>query len=53
MQDQPDETSQYCRNGRHVFESSGSGNQRTAQNLLRQRLGQVAAGIAPLPRTEN
>jgi len=41
---------QYCRNGRHVFESSHSENERAAQNLLRLRLGQVAAGIAPLPR---
>ena len=40
---------QYYRNGRRVFESSRSENERTAQNLLRQRLGQVAAGIAPVP----
>lgn len=41
---------QYSRNGRRVFESSRSENERTALNLLRQRLGQVAAGIAPVPR---
>jgi len=41
---------QYCRNGRHVFESSHSENRRAAENLLRQRLGQVAAGIAQMPR---
>ena len=40
----------YYRNGRRVFESSRSENERAARNLLRQRLGQVAAGIAPLPR---
>lgn len=41
---------QYCRNGRHMYESSRSENRRAAENLLRQRLGQVAAGVAPLPR---
>jgi len=40
----------YYRNGRRVFESSRSENERAARNLLRQRLGQVVAGIAPLPR---
>ena len=43
---------QYYRNGRRVFESSGSENERTALNLLRRRLGQVAAGIAPLPHAQ-
>jgi integrase len=33
-----------------VYESSHSENRRAAENLLRQRLGQVAAGIALLPR---
>jgi integrase len=41
---------QYTRNGRHIFESSRSGNRRAAENLLRLRLGQVAAGISPMPR---
>jgi integrase len=40
----------YYHNGRRVFESSRSENERAARSLLRQRLGQVAAGIAPLPR---
>lgn len=43
---------QYYRNGRRVFESSHSENERTALNLLRRRLGQLAAGIAPLPRAQ-
>ena len=40
----------YYRSGQRVFESSRSENERAARSLLRQRLGQVAAGIAPLPR---
>ena len=39
-------------NGRRVFESSRSENERTARNLLRQRLGQVAIGMDPLPRAQ-
>ena len=38
---------QYYRNGRRVFESSHSDLKDAAKRLLRQRLGEVAAGIAP------
>ena len=40
---------QYYRIGRRVFESSRSDHKPIAERLLRQRLGEVAAGVAPPP----
>lgn len=40
---------QFYRNGKRIFESSYSDHKPMAERLLRQRLGEVAAGIAPPP----
>lgn len=39
----------YYRNGRRVFESSHSDRKLMAERLLRQRLGEIAAGVAAPP----
>src|SRR6266404_3477715 len=52
MRESPDLWIEYYSRGRQIRESSHSDKEAVAERLLRRRLGEVAAGVLPPPRTE-